>query len=386
MQEEKLPVNYITKTRLGGRWVVIILLCLFFGGIGAIGADRFLYPYLLGFSQFQNNKILNYRGNKVVVEKKETVKVQEDQVVADLTKKVRLHVVVVALKADLENHLARLTKIKSENKGVVLSNDGLVLTTREAVPKSGKYSVVTDTGKIYDVKEIYNDPTSDAVFLKTDGINLSPTELANFDDLNVGNRALALENLLLNNSGDVVLANVANKNKVINFEPIAEKLDVFVALTIAGNADYRGPIFDYSGSLIGLVTKKEGNMFLAIPAYALENPMKNVLKSKRVERVKMGIKYFTVTPEFALYKKLNKTSGVYLPQYAVADAIEKNMPAAKAGLKPGDLIYALDGKEITPEEGYFKILQSRLKGDEVGVGYTRGEKEGKGKTKLAEQK
>lgn len=386
LQEEKLPVNYMVKPQLGKRWLLIILLAFVFGGIGAVAADRFLYPYLLTFSRFRDSKILNYRDNKVVVEKKETIRVEEDNFVADLVKKVRPHFVTIAPKGDLENHLLRVTKMKSEGKGVALSSDGLVLTTREVVSKSGKYSVVTDTGKIYEVKDIYNDPASEAVFLKTNAEGLAPAELANFDDLNVGNHAIGLENLLLNNSGDVALANLAHKSRALNFEANAEKLDVSVALAISGNSDYRGPIFDYQGKLLGLVTKKDGNMFLAIPAYALKNPMKSVLKDKRVSRVKMGIKYFTVTPEFALYKKLAKTSGAYLPQYAVTDAVEKNGPADKAGLEPGDLIFSLDGREISPEENYFKLLQSRNAGEEVEIGYVRGEKEGKVKVKLVEQK
>ncbi|MEW6407987.1 MAG: S1C family serine protease [Patescibacteria group bacterium] len=379
--KSQVPINLMLKNHLGARWILVILLSFIFGGFGGILADRYLFPYLIGLSQFEKYKFLQPAETKIIIKKEESL---QDNF-SELVKKVRPYIVSIASRDELTNFFGRTNRLKSGGQGVILTSDGIILTTRAVVQKQTNFLVVFSDGKNYETDKIFFDPASDLVFLKIKADNLPAVEMASFDDLFLGQKALIFKDLFINESENVVFGTVTSLDKKDNFKPQEEKLDSFVLVQADLNKfSYGGPVFDVNGKMIGVINKV-GKALEVISSDDINIPLSDLIKNKKIERVKLGIKYFPVTPDFAYFKNLSKSQGIFLPQYAAKDSVEKGGPADRTGILPGDLIYEINGREIKGTDTYFRLLQEKNKGDEIEISYLRKDKEYKTKAVLEER-
>lgn len=380
--KKQVPINLMLKNRLGVRWILVILLSFIFGGFGGILADRYLFPYLTGLSQFEKYKFLRPAETKIIIKKEESL---QDNFL-ELVKKVRPYVVSIAPRGELTNFFGRANRLKSGGQGVILTSDGIILTTRAAVQKQADFLVIFSDGKNYQTDKIFFDPASDLVFLKVKADNLPAIEMTSLANLFLGQKVLILNDLFINESESAVFGTVVSLNKEENFKPQKEELDSFISVQVDLNKfSSGGPVFDVNGKMIGVINKISQTPKV-VASDDIDSPLSDLIKNEKIERVKLGIKYFPVTPDFAYFKNLSKSYGIFLPQYAVKDSVEKGGPADQAGILPGDLIYEINGREIKGADTYFRLLQEKNKGEEVEISYSRKGKEYKAKAVLEEQK
>lgn len=380
--KKHVPINLMMKSRLGGKWFLIILFCLIFGGISGVFINNYLFPYLLVMPQFEKYKFLQPRQKNIIV-KKETVKIDEENIIPDFAKKTRPYVVGIAGASEIKNHLNRVQELKSFSSGVILTNDGIIATSKLAVPKNGFYSVITHDGKIYETNKIYYDPASDLAFLKIEAKDLSAADLLNLDEVVLGQKTISFKNLFLSSGASVLSGAIENLNYNKNFEANAENLDTFITSNI--DADVGAPIFNVNGKVAGIVLEKDSAKVLAIHGLDVKKPLNDLIKNGKIKRAGIGIKYLAITSDFANFKGLDKSKGIFLPQAIVFGAVVKKGPAQKAGIKAGDVIYAINGKEITEQETYFRIIQQFNIDDEVEISYLRNNVEYRAKAKLEER-
>lgn len=380
--QKHVPINLMMKNRLGAKWFLIILFCLIFGGASGVFINNYLFPYLLVMPQFEKYKFLQPRQKNIII-KKETVKIDEENIIPDFAKKTRPYVAAIANASEAKSHLNRVQELKNYASGVILTNDGIIATSKSVVSKNRFYSVITHDGNIYETNKIYSDPASDLAFLKIDAKDLSAADLLNSDEVVLGQKVLTFKNLFLSSGVSVLSGAIENLNYNQNFEANAENLDTFITSNI--DADVGSPIFNLNGRVIGIVIRKNNNEAMAINAADIKKPLTDLIKSDRIKRAGLGIKYLTITSDFADFKGFIRSRGIFLPQAAVSDAVAKKSPAERAGIKAGDIIFAINGKEITGEETYFRQIQQFNASDEVEISYLRNNQEYRTKAKLEER-
>jgi len=240
-------------------------------------------------------------------------------------------------------------KVKVTGSGIIISPDGLVLTNNHVAEKA-KYVVCTLSNKDeVPAKVVGLDALTDLAVLKLDlsGKDYKIVDYVNFgesDKLQVGQFVMALGSPL-GLSRSVSLGVISSLDRY--FEDRGEMVSPFNlwiqtdAAINPGNSG--GPLVDMDGNVIGInaraITFGE-NLGFAIPINTAKLVIERILKDKEVKRSYIGIEWQEIK-DLKYYKNDPKLSGVLVSH------IDKNSPAYKADIKPGDIIYSLNGSEIS---------------------------------------
>lgn len=236
--------------------------------------------------------------------------------------------------------------------GFIISSDGLVITNKHVVlEKDAKYTVVTNDRKEYQVENIYRDPLNDLAILKINASGLKPLALAETSKLKLGQLAIAIGTPLGEFQNTITTGIVSGLGRGITagspFEGFVERLDNVIQTDAAispGNSG--GPLLNSSGQVIGVNTavSREGqNIGFAIPADVVGELLQTFNdQGGRFERPYIGVRYTMLTTDDAEMEDM--VPGAYV------ESVERGSPAEDAGVRPGDIITAIDGKKLDPED------------------------------------
>lgn len=240
-------------------------------------------------------------------------------------------------------------KVKVTGSGVIFSPEGLVLTNNHVAEKA-KYVMCTLSNKDEVPAQVVGlDALTDLAVLKLDlsGKDYKTVGYANFgdsDNLQVGQFVMALGSPL-GLSRSVSLGVISSLDRY--FEDRGEMVSPFNlwiqtdAAINPGNSG--GPLVDMDGNVIGInaraITFGE-NLGFAIPINTAKLVIDGIIKDKEVKRSYIGIEWQEIK-DLRYYKNEPSLNGVLVSH------IDKNSPAEKAGIKPGDIIYSLNDKEIS---------------------------------------
>jgi len=240
-------------------------------------------------------------------------------------------------------------KVKVTGSGIIFSPDGLVLTNNHVAEKA-KYVVCTLSNKDEVAAQVVGlDALTDLAVLKLDlsGKDYKTVGYINFgdsDSLQVGQFVMALGSPL-GLSRSVSLGVISSLDRY--FEDRGEMVSPFNlwiqtdAAINPGNSG--GPLVDMDGNVIGInaraITFGE-NLGFAIPINTAKLVIDRILKDKEVKRSYIGIEWQEIK-DLKYYKNDPSLSGVLVSH------IDKNSPAEKAGIEPGDIIYSLNDAEIS---------------------------------------
>ena len=240
-------------------------------------------------------------------------------------------------------------KVKVTGSGVIFSPEGYVLTNNHVAEKA-KYVVCTLANKDEVPAYVVGlDALTDLAVLKLDlsEKDYKTVDYVNFgdsDNLQVGQFVMALGSPL-GLSRSVSLGVISSLDRY--FEDRGEMVSPFNlwiqtdAAINPGNSG--GPLVDMEGNVIGInaraITFGE-NLGFAIPINTAKLVIERILKDKEVKRSYIGIEWQEIK-DLKKYKNEHALNGVLVSH------IDKNSPAEKAGIKPGDIIYSLNDKEIS---------------------------------------
>jgi serine protease Do len=243
-------------------------------------------------------------------------------------------------------------KTHALGSGLIIDTDGLILTNNHVVEKADEIKIKTDAEKEYDAKVVGRDPKTDLALIRvTQDENFpKPVRLGNSDVIRVGDWVMAVGNPF--GLGHTVTAGIISaKGRVIGAGPYDDFLQTDAAIN-PGNSG--GPLFDMNGEVVGIntaiVAQGQGIGF-AIPIN-LAKEILTQLKTGKVTRGWMGIMIQDITPELAKSFDIQETKGVI-----VADLVADG-PAEKAGLKRGDVITRLNGKDVDNAHGLSRMVAS----------------------------
>ncbi|MEN3109893.1 trypsin-like peptidase domain-containing protein [Uliginosibacterium paludis] len=231
--------------------------------------------------------------------------------------------------------------------GVLVSADGYILTNNHVIESADAIEVALNDGAKYAARIVGRDPESDLAVLRID--SKTPLTAIRFaqGQVAVGDVVLAIGNPF--GVGQTVTMGIisAMGRSELGINTFENFIQTDAAIN-PGNSG--GALIDTQGNLVGINTaiysRSGGSQGIgfAIPASSARSIMEQIIRTGQVTRGWIGIQIQEVTPELA--------KAFDLPQQgALITGLSRNGPAAKAGMRPGDLLIAIDGKPINNAHG-----------------------------------
>ncbi|NIX76916.1 trypsin-like peptidase domain-containing protein [Microvirga terricola] len=227
--------------------------------------------------------------------------------------------------------------------GFFISADGYVVTNNHVVENASQVQVTMDDGKVLDAKVIGTDPKTDLALLKVDGGSDFPYVRLAPQKARIGDWVLAVGNPF-GLGGTVTAGIVSAQHRDIGAGPYDDFIQIDAPVN-KGNSG--GPTFNLAGEVVGVNTAifspSGGSVGIAfaIPANTVDQVVASLKDKGSVTRGFIGVQMQPVTKEIAEAIGLKEPKGAL-----VADTV-KNGPAAKAGIRTGDTIVAVNGEAIT---------------------------------------
>jgi serine protease Do len=320
-----------------------------------------------------------------------TVQIKEESEVIDVVGRVKPSVVSVVGEGAQLNFFGASQR-RSAGTGFIVSDDGLIITNKHVVSGRGSYKVVTNDGKEYPATVRAVDPNFDIAFIKVEANNLRPIEFGDSDAIRAGQRVLAIGNALgqLDNTVTYGVVSAVGRSIVagdgMGESELLENLIQTDAAINPGNSG--GPLVNIGGQVIGINTatsaQGEGIGF-AIPINVARTALDSVIKTGKITRPMIGVRYVNLTKELIERNNLEVGSGALL--YAEdGRSVLAGSPAARAGLKNGDIITKINGESIEEGKSLISIISKYKVGEKISLTYVRDRSEKTIELILAENK
>jgi len=231
--------------------------------------------------------------------------------------------------------------------GVLISPDGYIVTNNHVIDGAVDIRVTLKDRRILTAKLIGADPLTDLAVIKVDGTNLPNAPWGSSTALRPGQTVLAFGNPF-GFRFTVTRGIVSGLNRPNPFSRNGRSPGSFIQTDAAINpGNSGGPLVDARGEVIGintfLVSSSDSfsGMGFAIPTQIVRPTVEALIRDGKVHHGYMGIGISDVTPENAKFFHIDNNEGAIITQ------VEPDSPAAKAGLKVGDVITELDGQKVS---------------------------------------
>ncbi|HWY46455.1 MAG TPA: DegQ family serine endoprotease [Bryobacteraceae bacterium] len=234
---------------------------------------------------------------------------------------------------------------QSLGSGVIITTDGTVLTNNHVIEGATDIKVFLNDKREFKATLVGTDPKTDVAVLKIDANNLPTLPLGNSSSLQVGDLIFAIGDPF--GIGETATMGIvsAKGRGGLRIEDYEDFIQTDAAIN-PGNSG--GAMIDLHGNLVGINTAiltggSGGNQGVgfAIPINLARNVMDQIRSHGKVVRGYMGVYIQDVTPEIAKQFHLSETRG------ALIGDVSADTPGARAGLKRGDVILAVNGQEIS---------------------------------------
>ncbi|WP_242096318.1 Do family serine endopeptidase [Sphingomonas sp. CROZ-RG-20F-R02-07] len=244
----------------------------------------------------------------------------------------------------------------SLGSGFLISADGYVVTNNHVIEGAKgatveSISVTLVDGKEYTAKVVGKDPTSDLALLKVNATGLPFVRFGDSTRSRVGDWVLAIGNPF--GLGSTVTAGIVSALHRVGLGAYDRFIQTDAAIN-QGNSG--GPMFNLNGEVIGInsqiISQSGGNVGIgfAIPAEDAAPIIETLRRGNSVKRGYLGIGIQPVTDDIAAALGLPKDRGELISR------IEPNQAAQRAGLKAGDVVVRVNGKEVTPQNSLSRLV------------------------------
>lgn len=307
----------------------------------------------------------------------------------DLYKRNSDSVVNVTTRSFQYNSFMQLVPTEGAGSGFVIDKEGYVVTNFHVVKGAQRFFVAFgNMEESYPAKLVGSDPDNDIAVLKVDAPKemLTPVELGNSDDLQVGQSAVAIGNpFAIGQTMTTGVISSLDRSLQAQEGRIMSGLIQTDAAINSGNSG--GPLFDSSGRVIGVNTMiyspSGGSVGIgfAIPINTVKRFIPDLIQYGHARHPSLGISAVPISPRLAEALKLPVKEGLLVMRSVPGS------PSHAAGIRGGsrevyvgnyqlflggDIILALDGKKMTSREALVNYLESAKKiGDELEITYLR---------------
>jgi len=248
----------------------------------------------------------------------------------------------------------------AEGSGFFISADGYAVTNNHVVENAKTVQVITDDGRTIDAKVVGTDPKTDLALIKVDGNNFPFVKFADHNP-RVGDWVVAVGNPF-GLGGTVTAGIVSASGRDIGAGPYDDYMQIDAPIN-KGNSG--GPAFDLNGNVVGVNTAiyspSGGSVGIGfdIPSATAKMVIAQLKDKGYVTRGWIGVQVQGVTKDIADSLGMKQAEG------AIVDEPQAGSPAAKAGLKAGDVITAVDGKTMKDGRDLARTIASIAPGTAV---------------------
>ena len=266
--------------------------------------------------------------------------------------------------------------MKSSGSGVVISPDGFVMTNHHVIENADKVTVTLSGGDEYEAEIIGSDETSDLALIKLSGSNFPYAELANSDDLLIGEWVIALGNpfelFSISNKPSASVGIISATNMDFGMQKSGKVLQDMIQTDAAINpGNSGGPLVNAIGQVIGINTfiftdyehfRGSVGIGFAIPINSARRIAEELRMTGEIDRgYSTGLIVQSVTRSISRYLDIPFVKGVIIVE------VNQGSPSDKTGLEPGDVILTVNRQDVNkPSDIRTVILENDLRsGDKV---------------------
>ncbi|BCD68823.1 DegQ family serine endoprotease [Nitratiruptor sp. YY09-18] len=279
------------------------------------------------------------------------------------------------------NSIPRSRVERSLGSGVIISSDGYIVTNNHVIRNADEITVtLPGDSKEYKAKVVGKDPLTDLAVIKIDKTGLKAIKIADSSKIKPGDLVFAIGNPF--GIGETITQGIVSATNRDNVG--INTYENFIQTDAAINpGNSGGALVDSRGALIGInsaiITRSGGNngIGFAIPANMMKEVVKKLIEKGKIERGYLGVIIEDLKGDLKdVYKH---------KEGAVIVDVTKDSAADKAGLKRGDLIIEVDGKNIADATELKSLIGSYPPGKTVTITYERNGKVHTAKVKLSER-
>lgn len=379
----------IRKLARGGLYAIFLV---FFGGVAGVFADRVFFPKIVPGSFLARWDIFKkVNENTVIINKTEQVMIREDDSVETIALSASPSVVNILSVKHTNTEIVKAGEIESRNmgmlqgSGIIVANDGLIATFRTAILEDAAYTVFLYNGNHYPARLVATDSLTGIAYLSIDVRNIPSISFADPTDIRSGKKLILIANTSEEYRNRYSTALLGNTDKTFNIAggvvASSERWEGVYALDAANIRPYLGgPAIDYSGDLVGIVgnAPQDGGLesFL-LPSSALKESLERYVRGTLEMRPMFGIFYRSITKSYSVAHSIDRDRGalITVPSGKQGLAVLSGSPAEQAGFRIGDILIAVNDKEINLDSPLSVLLGGFEKGDVVAIRFLRGEEE-----------
>lgn len=262
--------------------------------------------------------------------------------------------------------------VEGVGSGIIVSSDGYILTNSHVVADGRAQDIraLFIDGTEIEANLVWNDQSLDLAVIKVEANDLHVAELGNSDEVKIGEPAIAIGNPLgLEFERTVTSGIISGMNRTIAVSENSNMEGLIQTDASINSGNSGGPLLNKDGKVVGINTLKiqtgEG-MGFSQPINIVKPIVEQIINTGTFEEAYLGI----YAEDVLRYQKTTgKDFGVNFGSLIVQ--VEKDSPADKAGLKPGDIITSINGDNIETFQGLRKALYKFKPGESIKLGVVR---------------
>lgn len=260
----------------------------------------------------------------------------------------------------------------SLGSGVVVSPEGYVLTNNHVIETADEIEVALADGRKAVARVVGTDPETDLAVVKINLRNLPAITLGRVEQAKVGDVVLAIGNPFgVGQTVTMGIISALGRNH-LGINTFENFIQTDAAIN-PGNSG--GALIDANGNLLGINTaiysRSGGSLGIgfAIPVTTVKTVMESIISTGQMVRGWIGVEPQDITPELAESFSLTRKSG------AIIAGVLKGGPADKAGMRPGDILIAVEGKPVSDTTDMLNLIADLVPGSTVKMTLLRKSQE-----------
>ena len=354
--EEKKP----KKNRLGLKIAALALACALIGGAAGAGITHHAFASARGSTQIEVSDRQVAEVRQVKVDGKQQLTMPEVYA-ANVNSVVSINV------STTTNVFGRTTESAASGSGFFITKDGYILTNYHVIEGASTVKVTAYDGTTYDAAVIGGDEDYDIAVIKVEGTNFQPVVIGKSGSVQIGETVAAVGNPLGELTFSMSQGIVSCVNRAINVDGKPFNMIQVDCSINPGNSG--GPLFNSYGEVIGIVSAKyssysnttvEGIGF-AIPSSMAERIVNQLKQDKKVSRGWIGVTIQDVDENTAKALGLPEATG------ALIGSVMPDEPAAKGGMKDGDVVLEVNGQKIDDSSALLRAIATETPGSKVNM-------------------
>lgn len=330
------------------------------------------------FSSVLTWRLNEQRSNNFNTNSIKQVSVLESSAIIDVVKKSSPSVVSIVVSTNQQTLFGN-NEVEAAGTGFVVDKSGLIITNRHVIEGAAAIKVVLSNNDELEAKLVDADTLNDLAIIKVEKNDLVPLELGDSDQLQIGQKVIAIGNALgqfYNTVTDGIVSGIGRPISAqtgTGVENLSNLIQTDAAIN-PGNSG--GPLVNIDGQVIGINVAKAGDaqgISFAIPINEVKIVIDSVIKSGKITRPYLGIRYVANSAEIKKQYDLAVDYGVIITGGVGSPAVIKGSPAEKAGLEDQDIITKINDFKIDGNNSLSSILAKFKVGDKIKIEYYRGQ-------------